>query len=76
MKIDQIEKFYQSQQPAKRAQLLATSLKLRRSIDFSGLSLIFAKAFTNTVFPAILSLSFNHLGTSCYSGYGLGKPLL
>jgi hypothetical protein len=76
MKVNQIEKFYQGQKPAKWTQLLGAGLKLGGSIDFSGLSLIFAKPFTNTVFPGILSLSFNHLGTSCYSGYGLGKPLL
>jgi hypothetical protein len=76
MKIDQIKKFNQGQQPAKRAQLLSTGLKLCGSIDFSGLSLIFTKPFTNTVLPGILFLSFNHLGTSCYSDYGLGKPLL
>jgi hypothetical protein len=76
MKIYQIEKFNQGQQPAKWAQLFGAGLKLRGSIDFSGLSLIFTKSFTNTVFPGILFPSFNHLGTSCYSVYGLAKPLL
>jgi len=76
MKINQIEKFDQRQKPAKWTQLLTTGLIRRGSIDFSGLSAVFTKPFTIKVFPATLFLSFNHLGTSCYSCYGSGKPLL
>jgi hypothetical protein len=50
MEINQIEKFDQRQKPAKWTQLLATGLIGRGSIDFSGLSAIFTKPFTNTVF--------------------------
>ena len=76
MKINQIEKFDQRQKPAKWTQLLATGLIGRASIDFSGLSAVFTKPFTNTVFAGNVFLSFNHLGTSYYSCYGSGKPLL
>jgi hypothetical protein len=76
MKIDQIQKFDQRQKPAKWTQLFGTGLIRRGSIDFSGFSAIFRKPFTNAVFPGILFSSFNHLGTSFYSGYGLAKPLL
>jgi len=76
MKINQIEKFDQRQKPAKWTQMLATGLIRREGIDFSGLSAVFTKPFTNTVFPVILFSSFNLLGTSFYSGYGLAKPLL
>jgi hypothetical protein len=76
MKIDQIEKLDQRQKPAKWTQLFGTGLVRRGSIDFSGLGAIFTKPFTNAVFPGILFLFFNHLGTSFYSSYGLAKPLL
>jgi len=76
MKVDQIKKLDQSQMPAKWTQLLSAVLKWRGSIVFSGLSTIFTKPFTNAVFTAILFPFINHLGTSCYSGYGLRKPLL
>ena len=76
MKIHQIEKLDQHQQPSKWTQLHGAGLISRGSIDFSGFSAIFRKPFTDTVFPGILFSSFNHLGTSFYSGYGLAKPLL
>jgi hypothetical protein len=50
MKINQIKKFDQRQKPTKWTQLLATGLIRRGSIDFTGLSAIFTKPFSNTVF--------------------------
>ena len=76
MKIDQIQKFDQRQKPAKWAQLLAASLICRGCIDFSGLSALLTKPFTTAVFPVTVFSSFYHLGTSCYSVYGLAEPLL
>ena len=76
MKIDQIDKFDQRQKPAKWAQLLGAGLICRGSSDFSGLSALLTKPFTTAVFPVIVFSSFYHLGTSCYSDYGLPQPLL
>jgi hypothetical protein len=76
MKINQIEKLDQRQQPAKWTQLLRAGLINRGSIDFSGFDAIFTKPFTNAAFPGIVFSSFYHLGTSCYSCYGLAKPTL
>jgi hypothetical protein len=76
MKINQIEKFDQRQKTAKWTQMLSAGLISRGSTDFSGLGAIFTKPFTNTVFAGNVFLSFNHLGTSYCSCYGLGKPLL
>jgi len=56
LKIDQIKKFDQRQNPAKWAQLLGACLKSRRSVDFSGPIAILTRSFTNAVFPANLSV--------------------
>ncbi|MDX1284616.1 MAG: hypothetical protein R3182_06380, partial [Draconibacterium sp.] len=74
MKIDQIDKFDQRQQPAKRAQLLGARFICRGSVDFSGLYTLFTKSFTTAAFPVKVFSSFYHLGTSCYSVYGWSEP--
>ncbi len=66
----------QGQKPAKWAQLLSASLVARRSIDSSGLSAVCFKTFTGAVFPGILFSSFYHLGTSCFNGFYLLKPII
>ena len=50
MKINQIEKFDQRQKPAKWTQLLGAALIRRGGVYFTGLSAIFTKPFSNTVF--------------------------
>jgi hypothetical protein len=75
-KTDQIEKFNQGQKPTKWAQLLAAGLKAVGIVDFYGPCAICTRSFTTAPFSANLFPLFYHLGTSCYSCLGLGKPLL